>query len=413
LCKTFFQICRDRVSAALAQGKIMLNNVLIVDDESSLLFSIETGFAAFQGDIKIFTAKNGKAAVQILESIAMDLVVTDIRMPQMDGFELLAYLSSRFPEIPVVVMSACEPPDIVAQIEAMGVLRILEKPIHFKELVHTVQEGLAYAAQQGSLSGISVDSFLQLIEMEEKTCLLEVRDQKRQKGLFYFYKGQLYDASFGDLKGQDAAVEMITWENVRLNFKNLPGKRIKQRITTGLMSILMEASKNKDEAREEYGIDFASMTHRRDGSPEIIFRRGDNLIEKRTKPSGAEETGRKSGKMADLFRETADRARDIMIICLADMDGKFIAGHSPTGMEMSLFAARMADIMDMLVEPMEEVSRCDKVREAIVRTDRRWVACRCLAKDVYLGIMVGEDCTPGRIQRLLDEIASAMAGLMN
>jgi len=82
-------------------------------------------------------------------------------------------------------------------------------------------------------------------------------------------------------------------------------------------------------------------------------------------------------------------------------------------MEMSLFAARMADIMDMLVEPMEEVSRCDKVREAIVRTDRRWVACRCLAKDVYLGIMVGEDCTPGRIQRLLDEIASAMAGLMN
>ena len=382
----------------------MLNNVLIVDDESSLLSGIEAGFAALQDRIRIYTAENGRAAVRILESVPVDLVVTDIKMPQMDGFELLAYMSSRFPEIPVIVMSAYGTPEMEAQFEAMGTLRILEKPIDFNELVNTVQEGLSYAAQQGYISGISVDSFLQLIEMEEKTCLLEVRNQKRQKGFFYFYQGQLHDAACGDLKGHDAAVEMVTWDNVLLNFKKLPGKRIKQRITTGLMSILMEASRIRDEALEECGTGAASFNG---------FSGRDNPAENRIAPAGADETGRKSGKMADICRETAAMAEHILIIGIADMDGGYIAGHSPAGMDRSVFAAGMAGIMNMLAEPVQEINRCEMIREAVVRTDKGWVACRCLGADVYLGIVAGGECTPGEIRRLMDETAGKLDGLLN
>jgi len=389
----------------------MLKNVLIVDDESSLLFSIEAGFAAFQDKIKIFLAEHGKAAVQILESIAIDLVVTDIKMPQMDGFELLAYMSSRFPEIPVVVISAYGTPDIEAQFKAMGTLRILEKPIDFNELVHTVQEGLSYSAQQGSISGISVDSFLQLIEMEEKTCLLEVRNQKREKGLFYFYQGRLHDAVCGDLKGRNAAVEMVMWDNVRLNFNNLSGKKIKQRITTGLMSILMEASRIKDEAREECGIDFASVADRQKSSPEPVFRREQSLVEKGAGPSIEVEIDRKSVKLEDLLREAADKTADIRIIVMADMGGRCIAGHSSAGMEKSLFSTKMAGIMDMLVEPAQEISGCDRVLEAIVRTDQGWIACHCLATDTLFGIMTGGDCTLEQVRLLIDETAGKLAGL--
>ncbi|OQY07285.1 MAG: hypothetical protein B6I22_03330 [Desulfobacteraceae bacterium 4572_123] len=388
----------------------MLNNVLIVDDESSLLFSIEAGFAAFQNKIKIFTAEHGKAAVQILESKAIDLVVTDIKMPQMDGFELLAHMSSRFPEIPVVVMSAYATPDIEAQFKAMGTLRILEKPVDFNELVHTVQEGLSYSAQQGSISGISVDSFLQLVEMEEKTCLLEVRNQEGQKGLFSFYQGRLYDAVCGDLRGQAAAVEIAMWDNVRLNLKNLAGKKIKQRITTGLMSILMEASRRKDETREECGIDSTAVTGRQNSSLEPVFHREQSLVEKGAEPSIEVENDREHGKLEDLLRKAADKMAAIQIIVMADMDGRCLAGHSATGMDKTLFSTKMAGIMDMLVVPAREISGCDRVLEAIVRTDKGWIVCCCMAPDIWLGTMIDGDCTPEQIQQLLDETAGKLAG---
>ncbi len=387
----------------------MLNNILIVDDELSLLLSIEERFAEFRDTIKVFTAENKKAAVQILESVAIDFVVTDIKTPIMDGFELLAYINSRLPEIPVAVMSACRTPDLDARLGAMGILRILKKPIDFNELVHTVQEGLAYAAQQGALSGISVDSFLQLIEMEEKTCSLDVRNQQRQKGFFYFYQGQLYDAVCGDLKGRDAAVEMVTWDNARLNLKNLPGKRMKKRIPTGLMSILMEASKIRDEAREKCGTDFTSFTNRHHSS-KPISRHEDIHVENKAEPFRAGETVHRSREMVALFREAAERAGDILSIGMAKMDGTFIAGYSPVDMDGAVFSAKMAKMMDALVEPVQNINQRDTIREVIVQTDKIRVACRCMAADVYLGIMAGRDCTLGRIQRLLDEIAGKLAG---
>jgi CheY-like chemotaxis protein len=48
----------------------------------------------------------GKEAVQILDATGVDLVVTDLRMPKMDGFELLAHMSGNYPDIPVIVMTA-------------------------------------------------------------------------------------------------------------------------------------------------------------------------------------------------------------------------------------------------------------------------------------------------------------------
>jgi predicted regulator of Ras-like GTPase activity (Roadblock/LC7/MglB family) len=117
--------------------------------------------------------------------------------------------------------------------------------------------------------------------------------------------------------------------------------------------------------------------------------------------------------MEDLFREAADRMVDILIIGVADMDGRCIAAHSPVGMDRSVFAARMAAFMDKLVDPLHEMNGCDGLREAIMLTDKGWVAWRRLASDACLGIMTGEDCTRGQVQRLLDEAAGKLAGLLN
>lgn len=98
------------------------------------------------------------------------------------------------------------------------------------------------------LVGLSVGSFLQVIAMDQQTCLLEVYRNGSQKGHFCLIQGTLYDASCGEFEGEEAALEMISWENVRLNIRHvLDTSAIDKRIDKNLMLLLMESSRRKDE----------------------------------------------------------------------------------------------------------------------------------------------------------------------
>ena len=229
-------------------------NVLIVDDETPFTESLQTGLEAKNSSYKIVTAENGKAALEILDKTTVDLVVTDLRMPEMDGFELLSELSINFPSIPIIVMSAYGTQEIKDRLRRKDTIEFLEKPFDFKSLKEAIEKGLRRESDGGALRGISIANFLQLIEMEKKTCLLEFqRENSSLVGVFYFNKGELFDAICGDLRGEEAALVIIGWENAEIRFRKLPKKKIRKQINSKLMPLIMEAMYRKDEsaAQEE------------------------------------------------------------------------------------------------------------------------------------------------------------------
>ncbi|UCH23188.1 MAG: GAF domain-containing protein [Deltaproteobacteria bacterium] len=228
-----------------------MKNVLFVDDEKTLLHIMVSRFSDYKDRFNVLTAGNGKEAVEILESHAVDLVVTDLKMPVMDGIELLAYMSANFPSIPAIAVSAYCTPKIQKKLEGMGTVRVMDKPVNLDLLAEAVMEGLERSHQGGSINCVSLSSFLQIIEMEEKTCSLEVHGEGDLRGHFYLIQGELYDASCGVLSKEEAAYAMLAWENVQLFIKNLPRERPKKRIEKGLMSVVMEALRRKDEMINE------------------------------------------------------------------------------------------------------------------------------------------------------------------
>ena len=141
-----------------------MKNILIVDDETSLLLSIKAGFELYKNRFNLFTAEDGKKAIGVLKTNPIDLVVADIRMPEMGGFELLLYMNANFPSIPAIVMSDYRTREIEGQFESIGIVGFLDKPVDFKELFECIEEGLQRSSQSGTITGISVGSFLQLIE---------------------------------------------------------------------------------------------------------------------------------------------------------------------------------------------------------------------------------------------------------
>src|ERR1043166_7614599 len=79
--------------------------VLVVDDEPDILTSMAAFLAVFLG-WRVETADSGSKALQVLSSRAIDVVVTDYRMPGMDGLELLSRVRRKAPRVPVLVVTA-------------------------------------------------------------------------------------------------------------------------------------------------------------------------------------------------------------------------------------------------------------------------------------------------------------------
>ena len=121
----------------------MPKKVLIVDDEKPFLDLLEEGFKPYRQEFQLATAGDDRQAIEYLRKNPVDLVVTDIKMPQMDGFELLSYLREFLPEVPVILMTAFGTNDIEERLRAMGASHFLEKPLDFETLAGRIVEELA------------------------------------------------------------------------------------------------------------------------------------------------------------------------------------------------------------------------------------------------------------------------------
>lgn len=226
---------------------LCMNTVLIVDDEVRFLQSIEAGLASYADCFKVLTATNGKSAVALLEQQKVDLLVTDLRMPEMDGFALLAHVSVTYPFMPAIVMTAFATPELEEKINSTGSAKLLEKPVAFEKLAEAIQEGLQQESKEGSVAGFSLANFLQLLSMEQKTCLLNVRNSQTD-GFIYLEQGDVAAAVAGNLKGEEAFFHLLGCDNVRLTFKKLPQKKIARVINKPLIPLLMEGMCRLDEA---------------------------------------------------------------------------------------------------------------------------------------------------------------------
>lgn len=220
--------------------------VLIVDDEEAILSTVREALEDYKDWISVLTAENGKVAIEQLNAAKVDLILTDLKMPEMDGFELLAYISRYFSNLAVLVMTGYGSASIASRLEHAGIPSYLDKPINLSALVDRILVGLEDSSK-GYLNGFSLTNFLQAVEVEQKTMTI-MANSKNQIGYLHIMDGELTNAETDNLKGEPAAVEIISWEDAEIKILNLRNEE--RKIETPLMNILLEASRTKDEKTE-------------------------------------------------------------------------------------------------------------------------------------------------------------------
>lgn len=195
--------------------------VLIVEDNLAYLRQLTESLAGARDEFDLVSAENGQEAINLLERSAIDVVVTDLNMPIMDGFALLSHLRESFPQLPAVVLTGLTRPDVFERLKVYGDLKILQKPVTPEAFVGTLRTVLEKAAQ-GKLKGVTLPNLLQLLSLERRTCSLLI-EMTARRGSLHFVSGELVDAYIFDeqLAGEEAAAELLRWTEARVELRNV------------------------------------------------------------------------------------------------------------------------------------------------------------------------------------------------
>jgi CheY-like chemotaxis protein len=226
----------------------MLKNVLIVDDDQEMLLSLKNGLKKYGDSFSVLTAKDGLEALEQLKKNIVSLVVTDLKMPRMDGFALLEHIMEHYPDIPVIIITGYSTPDMEQLALDGGAVGYIAKPFMLENLARSIMASLRRESEGGTLHSVSSGIFLQLMEMEQKTCTIRLEDKNTgQKGVLFFQDGELLDARVNNLQGKPAAYKIFAWDKVTITIQNVC-PTMDNKIQSDLQPLILEASRLKDEA---------------------------------------------------------------------------------------------------------------------------------------------------------------------
>lgn len=114
--------------------------ILVADNDSSIVQQLEKEFGS--AGFSVLTAKDGKQAMELLEEHPVDTVLTDLLMPRMNGLELLKWVKSVSPSLPVIIMTAHGTIENAIEAAELGAYDYVVKPFNFTDLMLRIRKAV-------------------------------------------------------------------------------------------------------------------------------------------------------------------------------------------------------------------------------------------------------------------------------
>ena len=139
----------------------MRKDVWVIDDDRSIRWVLERALKKANLDVTLFeTASN---AMQALAKDIPQVIITDVRMPGMDGLEFLEKIQSQHPNLPVIVMTAHSDLDNAVNAYQGGAFEYLPKPFDVEEAVELTKRACQPSSQSSEVVGETVDAVPEII----------------------------------------------------------------------------------------------------------------------------------------------------------------------------------------------------------------------------------------------------------
>ncbi len=220
--------------------------VLIVDDEDNIVLALHRVLYQDNHRYDVLLARSAEIAQQILLDVPVDVLVTDVHLPEMSGMDLLCWAALETPTTRVIVMTAFDITGIRDRAHAFGCLRLMRKPFDVHEMRGTILRALdrrdAFAGNLADLSAIDV---IQMLCIARKTMSLRL-SEGRKSGVILIENGEIVHAIWEQYIGEDAFFQMISVANGLFHTSPLPPD-IERTIRGDWQYLLMEGIRRFDE----------------------------------------------------------------------------------------------------------------------------------------------------------------------
>lgn len=243
------------------------HKILILDDDNDWLSLGRDMLSAMPSHPEVLTANNGKRALSILESEPVRLLICDLKMPRMDGLQVLSIVRRRHPELRTVVLSGLEDEEYRSRAYALGVDLFwikIEMQRNPKLFVECLESLLGSPDNDAGFRGIQSKSLMDIIQMEclsrTSTVLRITRGPLVAK--LWIQDGELIDAEVEGARGEAAFQRLLAWKAG--TFENLPAEPGRERtILKPVNALLLESAQTLDENTNPADADsIESASHR-------------------------------------------------------------------------------------------------------------------------------------------------------
>jgi len=226
--------------------------VLILDDDPEVLELYKKIIGRLPSHPQVRLAESATQALALLESEPFELFITDLRMPKIDGFQVLLSARRRLPDLKTVVMTGAESQQYRARAYESGIDLFIEKPTTPAEIrifSECVEALLQKGEKDRGFRGIQSKSLMDLVQIEclsQNSSTLKITSGALE-GRVWIVNGNVIDAEAMGMRGEEAFKFIFGWKTG--NFESMPGDPGRERtIFTSHESLLLNSAQTLDEA---------------------------------------------------------------------------------------------------------------------------------------------------------------------
>ena len=230
------------------------HKILLLDDDPDMLVMYKDIMGQMPSRPDIHTAQTGPRAMALLESQPFRLLICDLKMPKMDGLQVLSIVRRKYPQLRTVALTSIPDEQFRSRAYALGVDLFWNKPGTEQEVRMFVEclESLLGRESDAGFRGVQSKSLVDIIQLEcisQSSSVLRITNGPLT-GRIWIQDGELIDAEAGELRAEAAFQKILSWRAG--GFETFPAEPSRPRtIFKSYNGLLLETAQALDEARGE------------------------------------------------------------------------------------------------------------------------------------------------------------------
>src|SRR5215470_9691633 len=221
------------------------HKILLLDDDPRLLETYQHLLQQLPSQPEILTASSGPRGLAMLEAEPFRLLICDLRMPKMDGLQVLSIVRRKHPELRTVALTSVSDEQFRSRAYALGVDLFWYKPSTEQEMKMFLEclESLLGREKENGFRGVQSKSLVDIIQLEcisQSSSVLRITNGN-QTGKIWIQDGEVIDSEADEFRGEAAFQRILSWKAG--GFETLPAEPTRTRtIQKSYNGLLLETA---------------------------------------------------------------------------------------------------------------------------------------------------------------------------